>query len=104
MIDLLLLVVAIGAMTKRVNTGNTIGRVASVRSQLYLSGCETWRSRLHCWPHSALRTTADRMAEHRKSDQRRDDPYGARLRKRAMKARTVGSSDWLGVILLYQRS
>src|SRR5215472_14772474 len=30
MIDLLLLLVAIGSTTKRVNTGNTIGRVASV--------------------------------------------------------------------------
>jgi hypothetical protein len=29
MIDLLLLLVAIGATTKRVNEGNTIGRVAS---------------------------------------------------------------------------
>src|SRR5262249_1023557 len=84
MIDLLLLVVAIGATTKRVNTGNTIGRVASVRSQLYLSGCEIWRSRLHCWPHSALRTTADRMAAHRKSNQLRDDPCAGGLRKRAV--------------------
>jgi hypothetical protein len=50
MIDLLLLLVAIGATTKRVNAGNTIGRVASVKSQLYLSGCKTWRSQLHCWP------------------------------------------------------
>jgi len=41
MIDLLLLVVAIGATPKRVNTGNTVGRVASVRSRLYLNGSET---------------------------------------------------------------
>src|SRR5215472_3164667 len=36
MIDLFVLLVAIGATTKRVNTGNTVGRVASVISQLYL--------------------------------------------------------------------
>jgi Na+-translocating ferredoxin:NAD+ oxidoreductase RNF subunit RnfB len=40
MIDLFLLLVAIGATTKRVNAGNTVGRVASVRSQLYLNGCD----------------------------------------------------------------
>src|SRR5260370_30602647 len=80
MIDLLLLLVAIGATTNRVNTGNTASRVASVRSRLYLSGCETWRSRLHCSPHSALRTTADSTAAPQRSHPRRDHLCPYRLR------------------------
>jgi hypothetical protein len=74
----------------------------------------------------ARRTTADRMAAHRKSDQRRDDPCAGGLRKRvsslepllwergcapvgntlvrididAQRQKAVGSSDWLGLVFL----
>jgi len=40
-------------------------------SQHHMSGCRTLRRRLHCWLHPAHRTTAARMAAHRKSDRRR---------------------------------
>src|SRR5438128_3446924 len=37
-------------------------------SQHYVAGCKTWQSRLRLW---LPRTTADRMAAHRRLDQRR---------------------------------
>src|SRR5262249_30252579 len=54
MIDLLLLVVAIGATTKRVNVGNTIGRVAtrfhskSQRPNLITFFATAWNSTIRC--------------------------------------------------------
>ena len=55
--------------------------VASVRSRLYLNDCETSRSRLR---HPVRRTTGDRTAAHRRSDQRRVYLFGDGFRKRVV--------------------
>ena len=47
-----------------------------------MSGCNAPRSRLHSRRHWHRHTTTDRMAAHRKRDQRRDDPCAGVLRKR----------------------
>jgi hypothetical protein len=52
-------------------------------SQLNVSGCKTWRSRLSYWLHLARHTTADRMVSQRKSDRWRVYLCGAGLRKHA---------------------
>jgi hypothetical protein len=52
-------------------------------SQHQVNGCCAWRTRLH---GPACRTTADRMAGHPKSDQRREDLCAGGLRKRAAAA------------------
>src|SRR5438874_3639812 len=76
MMDLLLLLVAIGVTATQVKR-------RKCESQHHVIGCRIWRSQSHCLPRLTRRTISDRMAAHRKSGRLHDDLCAGEFRKRA---------------------
>jgi len=68
-------------------------RIVNANKKRGVIRCRTLRSRLRPRPHPARHTTADRMAGHRKSDQRRADPCVGGSSKRAQRLGFMPSNE-----------